>query len=58
MDFITIFEALLRWGTLALVGGIIAGCILACGYLLYKKVLKGRGEITRLQAVCAGLLCC
>lgn len=57
MDFITIFEALLRWGTLALVGGIIAGCILACGYLLYKKVLKGRGEITRLQAVCAGLLC-
>lgn len=58
MDIITIVQALLRWGSIALVG---AGAVLvtvAGLYWFYKKLLHGKQTITRTQAVCAGLLLC
>lgn len=58
MDVITIFQALSRWGIIALIGGIVVLFILACSYWIYKKVLHGKKSFTIQQAVCAGLLGC
>lgn len=58
MDIITIFQALSRWGLIALAGGAAVLAILAGAYLVYKKAYRGKRTITKLQAVCVGLLFC
>lgn len=58
MDMITILQALLRWGSPALAGGIAVFLVLASAYLIYKKVFHGKKTITKMQAVCSVLLCC
>ena len=58
MDIITILQALLRWGIPALAGGIVVFLLLASAYLIYKKVFHGKKTITKMQAICAVLLCC
>lgn len=58
MDMITITQALLRWGIPAAAGGILALLALACVYLIYKKAFRGKRSVTKIQAICAGLLCC
>lgn len=58
MDIITIFQTILRWGILALLGGVVVFILLASAYLIYKKVFHGKKTITKMQAICAVLLCC
>lgn len=58
MDIFTIFQTLLRWGIPALAGGIAVILALACTYKIYKKAVGGKTSLTKVQIVCAGLLCC
>lgn len=57
MDVITIFQSLLRWGSLALVGGVAVLFLLMGAYLFYKRGLRGEKSVDKRQAICAGLLC-
>ncbi|MCI6640899.1 MAG: VanZ family protein [Pygmaiobacter massiliensis] len=58
MDIFTVLQALLRWGTLALAGGIAVFLVLVGAWLFYKKVFSGKRSLSKGQIVCAGLLCC
>ena len=44
MDFITIFQAILRWGIPAFIGGIVFFLLSIMIYLIYKKVFHGKKE--------------
>lgn len=57
MDLITIFQSLLRWGSLALVGGVAVLFLLMGAYLIYKRRFRGEKSVDKQQAICAGLLC-
>ena len=58
MDFITIFQAILRWGIPAFIGGIVFFLLSIMIYLIYKKVFHGKKTFTKVQTISAVLLCC
>ena len=58
MDIITIFQTLLRWGIPAFIGGVIFLSLFIVVYLVYKKVLHGKRDLTKVQLVSAILLFC
>lgn len=58
MDIITIFSRLFQWGVPALIGGIGFVFLFISGYLIYKKVLHGKKELTKVQIISAFFLCC
>ncbi len=47
MDFITIFQAILRWGIPAFIGGIVFFLLSIMIYLIYKKVFHGKKTFTK-----------
>ena len=58
MDIITIFSRLFQWGVPALIGGIGFVLLFIVGYFIYKKVLHGKKELTKVQIISAFFLCC
>ena len=58
MDIITIFSRLFQWGVPALIGGVGFVFLFVSGYLIYKKVLHGKKELTKVQITSAFFLCC
>lgn len=58
MDIITIFSSLFQWGVPALIGGIGFVFLFVSGYLIYKKKLHGKKELTKVQIISAFFLCC
>jgi len=58
MDIITIFQALLRWGVFALIGGLLLGLTIFVGYMIYKKVFHGQRNMSKTQGITLFLLCC
>lgn len=58
MDVITIFQTLLRWGIVALIGGFLLILILGIGYFLYKNKLHGTKELSKGQWLLLFLLSC
>ena len=58
MDMITVLQALLRWGVLALIGGASIALVMLLVYVIYKKVFHGKKTITKTQGVVAFLLSC
>ncbi|WP_367924276.1 VanZ family protein [uncultured Ruthenibacterium sp.] len=58
MDAITVFQTLFRWGMLAFVGGLAVLFVLSWIYRIYKKAFHGKILFTKMQIICAGLLCC
>lgn len=58
MDIITILQALLHWGKIALAGAAAALLAGTGAYLIYKKAFHGKRTVARAQIVLAGLLCC
>lgn len=58
MDFITIFQAILRWGIPAFIGGIVFFLLSIMIDLIYKKVFHGKKTFTKVQTISAVLLCC
>lgn len=58
MDIITIFSRLFQWGVPTLIGGIGFVFLFISGYLIYKKVLHGKKELTKVQIISAFFLCC
>lgn len=58
MDIITIFQALLRWGVFALIGGLLLALSIFVGYLLYKKVFHGQKSMSKTQWITLFLLSC
>ncbi|MDQ0214507.1 glycopeptide antibiotics resistance protein [Oikeobacillus pervagus] len=58
MDIITIFQALLRWGVFALIGGLLLGLTIFACYMIYKKVFHGQRSMSKTQGITLFLLCC
>lgn len=58
MDIITIFQALLRWGVFALIGGLLLGFTIFAGYMVYKKVFNDQRSMSKTQGITLFLLCC
>lgn len=58
MDMMTVLQALLRWGVLALIGGASIALVMFLVYVIYKKVFHGKKTITKTQGVVAFLLSC
>lgn len=58
MDIITIFQALLRWGVFALIGGLLLALSIFAGYMIYKKVFHGQRSMSKTQGIVLFLLCC
>lgn len=58
MDIITIFQALLRWGVFALIGGLLLGLTIFAGYMIYKKVFNGQRSMSKTQGIILFLLSC
>lgn len=58
MDFITISQALLRWGVFALIGGLVLALTLSVGYMVYKKVFHGQRSMSKTEWIVLFLLCC
>lgn len=58
MDIITIFQALLRWGMFALIGGLLLGLTIFASYMIYKKVFHGQRSMSKTQGITLFLLCC
>jgi hypothetical protein len=58
MDIITIFQALLRWGVFALVGGLLLAITIFSGYMIYKKAFHGQRSLSKTQGLILFLLSC
>ena len=58
MDIITIFQALLRWGVFALIGGLLLVLAIFVGYMIYKKAFHGQMSMSKTQGVVLFLLSC
>ncbi len=58
MDIITIFQALLRWGVFAFIGGLLLGLTIFAGYMIYKKVFHGQRSMSKKQGLILFLLSC
>jgi glycopeptide antibiotics resistance protein len=58
MDIITIFQALLRWGVFALVGGLLLAITIFFGYMIYKKAFHGQRSLSKTQGLILFLLSC
>jgi glycopeptide antibiotics resistance protein len=58
MDIITIFQALLRWGVFALIGGLLLGLTIFAGYMIYKKAFHGQKSLSKTQGIILFLLSC
>lgn len=58
MDIITIFQALLRWGVFALIGGILLALTIFAGYMIYKKAFHGQKSMSKTQGIILFLLSC
>lgn len=58
MDIITIFQALLRWGVFALIGGLLLALSIFVGYIIYKKAFHGQRSMSKTQGIILFLLSC
>ncbi|MDD4079876.1 MAG: VanZ family protein [Eubacteriales bacterium] len=58
MDVMTVSQALLRWGALALIGGLLLAFAIFAGYMIYKKAFHGQGRVSRKQGIILFLLSC
>ena len=58
MDIITIFQALLRWGVFALIGGLLLALAIFVGYMIYKKAFHGQGSMSKTQGIILFLFAC
>ena len=58
MDIITIFQALLRWGVFALIGGLLLALIIFVVYMIYKNVFHGKKNMSKTQGIALFLLSC
>lgn len=58
MDIITIFQALLRWGVFALIGGLLLALAIFIGYMIYKKVFHGQRSMSKTQGIILFLFAC
>lgn len=58
MDIITIFQALLRWGIFALIGGLLLALCGFAGYMIYRKAFHGQRRLSKIQGIILFLLSC
>ena len=58
MDVITVFQQLIKWCIPALMGGFAVILVLMGIYRAYRYIFHGKKQITKIQAVGVGLLCC
>lgn len=58
MDIITIFQVLLRWGVLALIGGLLLALTIFAGYMIYKKAFHGQRSMSKTQGIILFFLSC